>query len=107
MGRSSQKKGRIGELELVRVLKEYGYPVEAGRAANFGEVPDLSGLPNIHVECKRVERLNLGEAMQQAIRDSERFKDGYPTLFHRRNRCPWLVTMRLTDWMNIYQGGNR
>lgn len=33
----------------------------------------------------------------------ERFKDGMPTVFHRRSREPWLVTMRLSDWMGLYQ----
>ena len=48
-----------------------------------------------------MERLNVGEAMAQAIRDAERFQDGAPVLFHRRNRRPWLVTMRLEDWMGL------
>ena len=69
---------------------------------SFGEVPDLSGLPGIHIEVKRVERLNVGEAMEQSIRDSERMNDGVPALFHRRNRKPWLVTMRFDDWIKIY-----
>ena len=49
------------------------------------------------------ERLNVGEAMEQAIRDSERMVDGVPTLFHRRNRKPWLVTMRLMDWLELFE----
>ena len=72
---------------------------------------DLFGLPGIHIEVKRVERLNLTDAMTQAVRDSEVFHDGAPTVFHRRNRSPWLVTMRLVDWMELYQefesGGSR
>lgn len=62
----------------------------------------MTGLPGVHIECKRVERLNVGEAMKQAIRDADRFHDGAPTLFHRLNRQPWLVTMRLDDWMKLY-----
>ncbi len=58
----------------------------------------------LHIECKRVERLNVPEAMQQAIRDSERFHDGLPALFHRRNRQPWLVTLRLEDFMRLFKG---
>ena len=68
----------------------------------FGEVPDLTGLPGIHIEVKRVERLNLEEAMRQSIRDAERFKDGWPCVVHRKNRFPWLVTMRLMDWLTLY-----
>ena len=28
---------------------------------------------------------------------------GLPAVFHRKDRCEWLVTMRLTDWMEIYR----
>lgn len=105
MGKSSQRKGREGERELRDRLREYGYSVECGEPVSFGEVPDLIGLPGVHIECKRVERLNVPEAMQQAVRDSERFRDGMPALFHRRNREPWLVTMRLEDFMRLYRRG--
>jgi len=103
MGRSSQRKGRGGELELARIFREHGYDVRPGQAVSFGAVPDLEGLPGVHIECKRVERLNIPEAMEQSIRDSEKFKDGMPALFHRRNRHPWLVTMRMADWLEIYR----
>ena len=103
-GRSSQRKGAEGERELASRLREYGYAIERGGSLSFGEVPDLVGLPGVHIECKRVERLNVPEAMQQAIRDSNRFLDGIPALFHRRNRHPWLVTLRLEDFMALYQG---
>lgn len=101
-GSSSARKGANGERELAAVLREYGYNIERGDSMSFGEVPDLTGLPGIHIEVKRRERLNVPEAMKQARRDSERFKDGAPTVFHRRNREPWLVTMRLADWMALY-----
>lgn len=101
-GRASQRKGRGGELELTRVLQGCGYAVQAGWAQSYGEVPDLIGLPGVHIEVKRVERLNVPEAMKQAVRDAEKFHDGAPTLFHRRSREPWLVTMRLQDWIALY-----
>ena len=104
MGKSSQRKGRAGELELARLLQKQGYPVEPGQAAIFGATADLVGLPGIHIECKRVEKLNVPQAMEQAVRDAEKFHDGAPALFHRRNRQPWLVTMRLEDWVHLYSG---
>ena len=103
MGKSSQRKGADGERELADLLRGYGYSIERGGTLSFGEVPDLVGLPGVHIECKRVERLNVPEAMRQAVRDAERFQDGMPALFHRRNRQSWLVTMRLQDFMRIYQ----
>ena len=84
-------------------MQRYGCEVQRGGSLTFGTVPDLVGLPGIHIECKRVERLNLYEAMRQAQRDAERFQDGAPCVFHRRNRKPWLVTMQLTDWMKLYK----
>lgn len=101
-GKSSQHKGRAAELELSRVLQEYGYPVEPGRARSYGKVPDLSGLPGIHIECKRAEALRLSEWMEQARQDAQRF-GGLPAVFHRRNRESWRVTMDLSDWIELYR----
>ena len=103
MGKSQQKKGRGGELELVRLLTEKGYnSVQAGRALSYGSQPDIIGLEGVHVEVKRCEALRLSEWMKQAIRDSEKFQDGEPAVFHRRNREGWLVTMPLESWLRIY-----
>ena len=99
MGRASQRKGRAGELELAQLLQGYGYDVQPGQAVSYGATPDLVGLSGVHIECKRNERLNVPEAMAQAVRDADRFRDGAPAVFHRRNRSGWLVTMRLPDWM--------
>ncbi len=101
-GKSSQAKGRRAEIELSKTLQSYGYPVEAGRAQSYGEVPDLSGLPGVHIECKRAETLRLSEWMAQAERDAQRFGDGLPAIFFRRSRSPWCVVMKLEDWMAIY-----
>ena len=103
MGKTQQRKGREGELELVRVLNGYGIRAQPGDAVSYGTTPDVVGVPGVHVECKRVERLNVPEAMKQAIRDSSKFRDGVPTLFHRRNQETWLVTMRLEDWVTLYE----
>ena len=102
MGKSSQRKGAAGERELAALLSAAGYECQRGGSLSFGEIPDVLGLPGIHIECKRVEKLNVGEAMEQAIRDSDRMLDGMPAMFHRRNRKPWLVTMRLEDWLKLY-----
>ena len=103
MGRPSQRKGAAGERELAKVLEAEGYPMERGGYC-YGTIPDLVGLPGIHVEVKRVERLNVSQAMNQAERDAIKFQDGAPAVFHRKNREPWLVTMKLTDWLKLYKG---
>lgn len=103
MGKNQQRKGRAGELELVKVLNSHGIQAEPGQPVSYGATPDIVGVTGIHVEVKRVEKLNVLEAMNQSIRDSEKFGDGLPALFHRRNRSPWLVTMRLEEWLELYE----
>lgn len=103
MSRSSQRKGREAELKLAKLLRGFGFEsVQAGEPVSYGSVPDLVGLPGIHVECKRAEQIRLTEWMKQAERDSERFHDGAPVVFHRRNREPWLVSMSLVDFIKVY-----
>ena len=85
-------------------MRENGfYGVTAAEPLNFGTIPDLYGLPGIHIECKRMERLSMTAALQQADRDAQRFQDGLPAVFHKRNREEWRVTMRLSDWMELYR----
>lgn len=105
MGKMQQAKGKRGELELAAVLNEYGYDVRRGDSMNYGTQPDLMGLPGVHCEVKRQEKLNLSAALEQARRDAAKFRDGLPAVFHRRNREEWRVTMRLCDWMRLYQEG--
>lgn len=104
MGKKQQRKGADGERELTDLLRREGYSCERGGSQTFGSVPDVIGLPGIHIECKRQERLNLLEAVEQAQRDAARFEDGLPAVFHRRNRSPWLVTMTLEEWLILYKG---
>lgn len=99
---NSKRKGATGERELSNKLKEYGYKCRRGQqycGAN-GDA-DVVGLPGIHVECKRVERLNIYDAISQAKADKK--DNEFGVVFHRKDRCEWLVTMTLEDWIKIYK----
>lgn len=102
-GRSSQAKGRRAERELAALFQQHGYDVRPGSALNYGTEPDLLGLENIHIECKRRENVNLSAALAQAEADSRKFGDGLPAVFHRANRKPWTVSMPLDAWLQLYQ----
>lgn len=105
MAKNSKRKGSVGERELASKLREYGY--EARRSQQYcgvsGDEDLIHSMDGIYVECKRVERLNIYEAIDQAKRDS---KDTgkLPTVFHRKNNHEWLVTMTMDDWMKVYKG---
>lgn len=107
MGKSSQAKGRRAEIELSGILQGYGYDVQPGKAVSYGETPDVTGLPGIHIEVKRREGVDLSAALKQATADAERFGDGLPAVFHRGNREKWRVTMALPDWMAMYQSAGK
>ena len=101
MGKMSQKKGRNAERELAALLQQHGYDVRPGEPLNYGQEPDLVGLPMIHCECKRCENLRLGQWLEQAQRDSEKF-GGLPAVFFRKSREDWNVVMPLTAWLDLY-----
>ena len=101
---NSRQKGKRGELELAKVLREHGYDTRRGQQYSGTETSsDVVGLQGIHIECKRVENLNVYNALAQAIRDTGESGD-LPAVFHRKNNQPWLVTMRLDDWLKIFSG---
>ena len=101
---NSRRKGAVGERELAHKLNDYGFntrrTVQYNGKAEEGQA-DLLGLPGIHIECKRVEKLNLYDAMAQAIHDANAGE--LPAVFHRKNHSEWLVTMKLPDWMDLYK----
>ena len=105
---NSRAKGAKGERELANKLKEYGYDCRRGQQySGANGDADVVGLPGIHIECKRVERLNIYDAIDQAKRDSGKddmpFGYDLPAVFHRKNHCEWLVTMTLDDWLQLYR----
>lgn len=99
---NSRNKGAAGERELAAKLREYGYQCRRGQQySGANGDADVIGLPGVHIECKRVEKLNLYDAMSQSARDAK--DDETPVVFHRRNNKDWLVTLRMDDFMKIYK----
>lgn len=99
---NSRAKGAAAERELANILKEYGFDCRRGQqfcGAN-GDA-DVVGLNGIHLEVKRVEKLNIETAMQQSRSDAR--ENEVPVVVHRRNRHGWLVTMDLDKWIELYK----
>ena len=102
VGKRSRRRGADGERELAKKLSTYGFDCRRGQQYHGGgDSPDVVGLPGVHIECKRVETLNIEKAMVQSRRDAEGTSD-IPVVMHRKNREGWKVTMDLDEFMNLY-----
>ena len=97
---NSKRKGSAGERELCEYLTAAGFPAHRNEQKYTGGKgnPDIDaeGLEQLHIEVKRVEKLNVSAAMRQAEADAE---SRTPVVIHRRNREQWLITMRLQDYL--------
>ena len=99
---NSRDKGKRGELEAAHALREYGYDARRSQQyAGINSDADVVGLPRVHLEVKRVEKLNIDDALSQSIRDAR--ADELPVVMHRKNRSEWKITMRFADWMEMYK----
>ena len=98
MACNSRQKGKRGELELCKALKEnFGW--DARRSVQYcGDAGDSDLIavqaPNLFIECKLVQNLNLHKAMDLAV---EQAGGMTPAVFHRKDRTGWLVTVRIED----------
>ena len=106
---NSKKKGNAGEVELLHLFHDRGFPVYRNDQRYRGglENPDLcltapSGR-RYHCEVKRTERLQLYEAIEQAIHDAN--GKTTPVVLHRKNRREWVAILRLDDFLSIVGKG--
>lgn len=87
---NSKRKGKRGELEAAQAIRDV-FGVEARRGVQYHGGPDspdlVTGFGNLHFEVKRVERLALADALQQAISDS---RGKFPVVLWKKNRGPWV-----------------
>lgn len=105
MGKFSKDKGARFERQVAHLFQTHG--IDAHRTAqyqgNTGAAGDIEGVPYIHIEAKHQEHMRLYEWMAQSVFDAE--AEGIynlPTVIHKANNKPVLVTMRFEDWMQMY-----
>ena len=105
---NSRRKGKTGELSLVRKLKEYGYDVRRSQQyAGANNDADVVGIDGLHIEVKYCAQ---GHGMtydwiDQAKRDSKETE--IAAVFHKKvskeyRGNEWLVTLTLDDFMKIW-----
>lgn len=100
---NSNNKGKVGERELAEFLRSRGIEARRGQQFSGGEgSPDVvHDLPNVHIECKRVEGGNLYRWLDQAMRDAG---EKVPVVMHRRNNREWVAILPLDRLIELLRG---
>jgi hypothetical protein len=103
-GRSARVKGATFERDLAKYFTD-NTKLEAKRGlgqTRFGgaEVSDVD-IPYLHVEAKRQKRCRIKAAMQQAIDDAN-VNGKIPVAITKDDRADILCTMRLDDWIKLF-----
>ena len=97
---NSRNKGAVGEREFAKFLR--GKQIDARRGQQHAGGPDspdvVSDLTGIHFEVKRVEKGNLYEWLEQAIRDGV---GKIPIVAHRRNSEQWVAILPMEDLLDL------
>ena len=102
----SRAKGVRGERELAKKLREFGFHARRGQQySGANGDADVIGVPDIHIECKWVEKLNINKAMRQSLTDARQGEKA--VVMHKKNGEKWLVTMTLADWIELYNAWRR
>ena len=95
---NSRRKGKEGELEVARILRDHGYDSRRGvQYSGSPDSPDVTGLPGYHIEVKRTNAFRMYDALAQSERDAG--EDEVPIVVHRPDRKDWVVVMRLEDFL--------
>ena len=105
---NSRRKGKEGELALVRKLKEYGYDVRRSQQyAGINSDADVVGIDHLHIEAKYRQNGHgqTYEWLDQAKREAR--PDEIPVVMHKKvskeyRGNEWLVTMTLDDFITIW-----
>ena len=100
-GAGARNKGKNAELELARILREFG--IDARRGHCFEGEPDVVGMDGIHIEVKRQETLKPYDWMTQAVEESANKDGGKPSVFFRKDHHKWLVCVQLEDFVELWK----
>lgn len=104
---NSRDKGARYERHIAQVLRDHGYEAERGCQHSGGkDSPDVKhNMPNIHIEAKAVEKLNLWNALAQSEKDAG--ENEIPIVVFKRNRSKDYVALSLEDFIEIFKKGTK
>ena len=99
-------KGKRGELEVVALAQEHGFP-EARRSGDAGQwdgdVDDVvEVVPDLRLSVKRQERLRL-DAWSREV-EARASSEEMTAVAYRRSREPWRVSIPLGLFFDLLRG---
>lgn len=96
MGKAQRDKGQRGEREFCKKFQDlFGIVLRRSyqfRAGGNKNNPDVQGLKGFHVEVKNQERLNIWDALNQALSDCA---GNIPVVAFKRNRTGFFLAFPL------------
>ena len=103
MACNARRKGKTGELEAAHEINVLLPNAQARRAQQFSATESSAdllapGLPNLFLEVKRRQSMNLHKVMDEC---EEHCGGLHPVILHRKDNTDWLVTFRLQDIREI------
>lgn len=98
---NSRRKGKVGELEFAKYLRDFGFAARRGQQfKGGGDSPDVvTDIENVHFEVKRVERGNLHDWLAQASEDAA--EGEWPVVAHRRSRSEWIAVLPMNVLLKL------
>jgi len=100
-----KQKGSAGEREWAKFLRDNNLDTHAVRNYTSGSTYKKSDVHNSMgyiFEVKRVEKLNLWKAEDQAQRDADS-SQAIPSVPHRRNNGDWWISVPAWHFADLYK----
>jgi hypothetical protein len=99
MGASERRKGAAGELEVVKIAREHGWPASRNLDQPRDGGSDILGISAVCLEVKRTERADVWTWWRQVTGDA---KPGeIPLVAFRRSASPWLAVVELDELLAL------
>lgn len=100
MSKKERDKGVAGEREVATILRNSGAVIRSLEASgDHLVVSELENGPDLHLEVKRQERIQIELWCRQA--EAECPPGCIPIVVWRRSRQPWRVTLTLEDLIRL------
>lgn len=101
----SKNKGARFEREVAQILQDAGFESRRGlQYSGSPDSPDVVSTFPFHIEAKRVEKLNLENAVQQSKKDAGN-KDY--CVIHKKNRGEVMFTCPLSFLLKYIKPANK